>query len=162
MRFLVILNPAPWKVGNASHFINIERRLQKQTAFLHELRDKKQFELGPYAILNAGAPKPAYVINTESWESLSQTLHEDPMAIYQEPEIHYLGDYDQAMNKHANTTGSASSVHGLAEDVRVDLGLDLPRQRDPLMEVLAEQREEIRLLRAELATLSKHLESTKP
>lgn len=125
MKFLVELEPAPWKVGNASHFINVERRLQEQVAFIRKLRDSKALLHGPWAILNASAARTAYVINSDSWEHLSHTLHEDPMAVYQAPRISYLADWEEAMGKHADTIGSKSSRSSLEEDVRIDLGVNL-------------------------------------
>lgn len=128
MRFWVELKPAPWKVGNASHFINVERRLAQQVGFIRGLRDNKVIETGPFAILNADAAKAAFVINAESWEKLSHILHEDPMAVYQVPRISYLADWEEAMAKHAQTIGSKGSTKSLEEDVRIDLGLNLPKK----------------------------------
>jgi hypothetical protein len=158
MKFFVNLQPAVWKVGNASHFINIERRLKQQVPFLRALRDKEVIESGPFAVLNAAAASAAFIINTNSWESLSRTLHEDPMAIYQNPVIHYLADWEEAMAKHAETVGSEHGVESLQGDVRTDLGLDLPRPRDAVQTLIYEQGKQIELLRAEVATLTKHLE----
>jgi len=126
MKFWVELAPAPWKVGNAAHFINVESRLKRQVEFLRDLRDnQKVIEAGPFAILNAIAPRAAYIINSESWESLSRTLHDDPMFYLQGPQISYLGDWEEAMAKHADTAGSEHGIEDLQRDVRVDLGLDL-------------------------------------
>src|SRR5215467_11308845 len=90
MKFFVELAPPQWKVGNASHFVNLERRLKQQVGYIRSLRDKKIFEAGPFAILNREAAATAYIINTESWESLSHILHEDPMFYLQAPQISYL------------------------------------------------------------------------
>jgi len=154
MQFLVIHRPAPWKVGNASHFLNVERRLAQQVRFIRSLRDKKTIESGPYAILNAAAAMTAFIANTDSWESLSHILHEDPMAVYQAPDIYYLSDWEKAMGKHADTIGADRT---LLEDVRVDAALDLPRQRDAAEATLQAQADEIRLLRAEVGTLIRQL-----
>ncbi len=153
MKFFVELAPPPWKMGNASHFMNLERRLKRQVGFLRELRDKKTIEAGPFAVLNAIAPRAAFIVNTDSWESLSRTLHNDPMFYLQSAEVKYLGDWEEAMAKHADTIGSSHGAHDLEQDVRVDLGLDLPRPRDPVQELLSEQKREIDLLRAEVGTL---------
>jgi len=159
MEFFIELEPAPWKVGNASHFINIERRLKQQVHFLRDLRDnKKLITAGPYAILNAIAPRAAYIINTDSWESLSRILHEDPMMIYQGPRISYLANWEEAMAKHADTVGSEHGRESLEEDVRIDEGLNLTRAREPWQDVLFEQSREIQMLRAEIARLSKQIE----
>jgi hypothetical protein len=128
MRFWVELGPPPWKVGNASHFVNLERRLKAQVPFLRGLRDRRVIEVGPFAVLNRIAPAPAFLINTESWESLSRLLHDDPMFYLQSPQIAYLADWEEAMAKHADTVGSDQGVRSLEEDVRVDLGLNLKPQ----------------------------------
>jgi len=154
MKFFVNLKPAPWKVGNAAHFINVEKRLSRQVGYLRSLRDKKVIEAGPYAILNAEAASASFVINTDSWESLSRILHEDPMAVYQGPEIHYLADWEEAMAKHAETIGGDKS---LVDDVVVDTGAYLPRPREGLEEVIRDQAKELQLLRAELGNLLKRV-----
>jgi hypothetical protein len=125
MKFWVDLAPAAGKVGNASHFLNVERRLKQQVSFLRSLRERKLIEAGPYAIINRAQAATAYIINTDSWEQLSKILHEDPMAIYQGPQIHYLADWEEAMGKHADTIGAERA--GLEEDVRIDLGLNVGR-----------------------------------
>jgi len=127
MKFFVELAPARWKVGNASHFVNVERRLKHQVAYIRSLREKRVFEAGPFAILNRDAASTAYIINTESWETLSHTLHDDPMFYLQAPQISYLADWEEAMAKHADTIGGEGSLHSLEEDVRIDLGLNLKR-----------------------------------
>lgn len=129
MKFWIELGPAPWKVGNASHFINLERRLKQQVSFLRDLRDRKIIEVGPFAVLNSIAPRPAFLINADSWESLSRLLHDDPMMIYQGPQISYLADWEEAMAKHADTLGSSHGRKSLEEDVAIDLGLNLSRRR---------------------------------
>ena len=166
MKFWVELAPPPWKVGNASHFINVERRLKQQVAFLRDLRDnKKVIEAGPFAILNAPAPKGVYMINTESWESLSRTLHQDPMFYLQAPQISYLADWEEAMAKHADTAGSEHGLEDLENDVRTDLGLNLQRQPQPEVEILRDQirdqSREIQMLRGEIETLIRRLGETK-
>jgi hypothetical protein len=128
MKFWVELEPAPWKVGNASHFINVERRLAQQVDFLRNLRKEKVIEVGPFAIINAAAAKAAFIVNTDSWERLSHLLHEDPMAVYQAPRIGYLADWEEAMAKHASTIGSSRATKSLEEDVRIDTGLYLGKK----------------------------------
>lgn len=152
-QFYVDLAPAPWKVGNASHFVNVEKRLRDQVTFIRDLKKKGVLEAGPWAILNRVAPSPSFVANADSWEQLSRMLHEDPMLPYQGPNIHYLADWEEAMAKHAETTGSDEGIRRLQEDIRVDLGLDLPRQREPLESIVYQQANEIKLLRAEIGTL---------
>lgn len=125
MRFFVELGPAAWKVGDASHFINIERRLKLQVPFLRDLRESGVIEQGPFAILNRVAPSPAFVASVDSWEHLSRVLHDDPMMIYQSPQISYLADWEEAMAKHAETVGSDDARRSLEEDVRIDRGLNL-------------------------------------
>ncbi len=153
MKFFVNLKPSPWKVGNAAHFINVERRLRQQVGFLRGLRDQKTIEAGPYAILNAIAPSPAFIINADSWEGLSRILHEDPMMIYQGPDIHYLADWEESMAKHADTIGSDRARVSLEEDVRIDTGMNLPRAREALEEIVRDQSREIQLLRTEVGDL---------
>lgn len=127
MKFFVILRPAKWKVGNASHFINVERRLKRQVDYIRGVREKGKIEGQPFAILNAEAAMTSFMANVDSWEELSHILHEDPMAVYQTPEIHYLADWEQAMNKHAQTIGSDDTMKDLMEDVRIDMG-EQPRE----------------------------------
>jgi hypothetical protein len=129
MKFLVLLKPSEHKVGNASHFINVERRLGQQVQFLRSGPARKIIDGGPWAVLNASAAYVAFTASVDSWEDLSHFLHEDPMSVYQAPEIHYLGDWEKAMAKHAGTVGSDSSVKSLSEDVRTDLGLDMGARR---------------------------------
>jgi len=125
MKFWVQLQPPEWKVGNASHFVNVERRLKMQVPYLRKLRESKVIEHGPYAILNAAAAQTAFIANTDSWEDLSHILHDDPMFYLQAPLIHYLGDWEKAMAKHAETIGGAEAAISLEEDIRTDLGLRL-------------------------------------
>lgn len=161
MQFFVELAPPPWKVGNASHFVNLERRLKGQVGFLRNLRDKKVLQAGPFAILNEIAPRAAFIIETGSWEELSRTLHADPMFYLQAAHVRYLGDWEEAMAKHADTIGSEHAARDLEQDIRIDLGLDLAKPRDPVQQIIAEQSRQVELLRAEIGTLLGQIETLK-
>ena len=124
MKFWVELAPPAWKRGDAAHFINVEKRLQRQVGFLKKLRAQKVVESGPYAILNREVAGVSMLVNVDSWEHLSHVLHEDPMSIYQAPQVSYLADWDKAMAKHESTRGSDRT---LEDDVRVDTGVELLR-----------------------------------
>lgn len=124
MLFEVTLTPHPAKQANAAHFINVEKRLKRQVEHLRKLREEGTIVDGPYAILNMAFPSPCFKIETDSWESLSRILHDDPMFIYQMADVRYLADWEEAMAKHADTIGSHTAEEDLSHDVLIDTGLD--------------------------------------